>query len=288
MPAGWVRTSILGLLLILAAGAVADNRGDRQAFYVTGVVPNRGNSALLERFVHWLDRHARYPLHLHFIDSYDDLSDGLQRNPRALGWTCGVPFVLDHELDGQQLVAVPLLHGKPEYDSVIIARRDRPGSDLTDFDDTVFAYSDPLSNSGRVVPVWYLRQKGVEPEGFFRLLLHTGSHERSIRAVAAGLADVAAIDQYVWEVISRREPDAVARLREVQRIGPFPFTPIVAGSQVEPEALERLRKALLQMATDAEGRQILNALMLDGFVQRDPAFFSPLKDLLEITGIGRP
>ncbi len=283
MGANGIRIVVLGLCL-LAVVARADVRHEAgHAFYVTSVVPNQGNTRLLERFVDWLSQHGDYPLHLHFVSSYDALSDALRREPTALGWTCGAPFVQDHARDGQQLVVVPLFQTQPLYHSVILAPRDRPADDLTDFVGAVFAYSDPRSNSGFVVPEWYLHRQGQDIHTFFRLLLHAGSHERSIQAVSAGLADVAAVDEYVWVLFQRDHPAQAARLREVMKLGPYPFTPIVAGRQVPAARIQSLQAALANMAADPQGRAILADLSLDGFVIREPAFYEPLARMLDET-----
>jgi len=185
--------------------------------------------------------------------------------------------------DGQQLVAVPLFQGQPRYHSVILTSRDRQADDLTDFADAVFAYSDPRSNSGFLVPAWYLRRKEQNIHTFFRLLLHAGSHERSIQAVSAGLADVAAVDEYVWVLFKRDHPEPAAGLREVMKLGPYPFTPIVAGRQVPAARIRALQATLAAMSADPQGRAILADLSLDGFVIRDPAFYEPLARMLDET-----
>ncbi len=283
MRANGIRIVVLGLCLLVAA-VRADVRHDGEhAFYVTSVVPNQGNTRLLERFVDWLSQHGGYPLHLHFVSSYDALSDALRREPTALGWTCGAPFVQDHARDGQQLVVVPLFRGQPRYHSVILTARERSGEDLTDFAGAVFAYSDPRSNSGFLVPASYLQRQGQDIHAFFRLLLHVGSHERSIQAVSAGLADVAAVDEYVWVLFQRDHPAQAAGLREVMKLGPYPFTPIVAGRQVPAARIRALRATLASMAADPQGRAILDDLALDGFVIRDPAFYEPLARMLDET-----
>jgi len=283
MRANGIRIVVLGLCLLVIAARADVQHDAEHAFYVTSVVPNQGNTRLLERFVAWLSAHGGYRLHLHFVSSYDALSDALRREPTALGWTCGAPFVQDHARDGQQLVAVPLFQGQPRYHSVILTSRDRQADDLTDFADAVFAYSDPRSNSGFLVPAWYLRRKEQNIHTFFRLLLHAGSHERSIQAVSAGLADVAAVDEYVWVLFKRDHPEPAAGLREVMKLGPYPFTPIVAGRQVPAARIRALQATLAAMSADPQGRAILADLSLDGFVIRDPAFYEPLARMLDET-----
>lgn len=270
--------AIVGLLglLLMPAMALAD-----EAIEFSGVVLVQGDNPELREFSKWLGARAGYPLKPAYADSYQVVSNRLREHKRYLAWTCGAPYVEDRVTDGQILVAVPLFKGKPTYHSVTITRRGRKEKDLADFAGQVLAYSDPRSNSGFVVPAFELQKEGLDINWHFRLLLHTGLHEASIRAVLAGLADVANVDEYVLVEYLKNHPEAKEKIAILKSYGPYPFTPIVAGSQTPPEAVARLRKALVGMAEDAQGREILRKLGLDGFVVKPPKFFDPIAHMLE-------
>jgi len=254
-------------------------------FVVTGVVKESGNARLLQDFVNYLSRRSDYPLRLVYTDSYRGLSEQLRNNPMAVGWACGAPFVEDHVTDGQQLVTVPLFQGAPTYHSLLIARHDPGKQHLLDFSGAVFAYSDPRSNSGFIVPAFQLKQAGQDIHRFFRLLLPAGTHEHSIEAVRYGLADVATVDEYVWVEYLRSHPQVSQKLTVLERYGPYPFTPVVAGRSVTPAVTARLQKALTSMATDTEGRALIERFHLDGFVRRPVTFYRPIADMLQSLGV---
>ncbi|MDQ6954962.1 MAG: PhnD/SsuA/transferrin family substrate-binding protein [Mariprofundaceae bacterium] len=246
----------------------------------SGVVLEQGNNALAERFTKWLSVQVNYPLLTQYAESYQSLSDSLREHPESLGWTCGIPFIQDYNSDGQQLVAVPLFHGKPTYHSLVVTRVGRQEKTLADFEGKVFAYSDARSNSGFIAPSYALKQQEIKIQSYFRYLMHTGLHEYSLEALLAGQADVANIDEYVLVEYFKAHPEAKAKLVVLEKFGPFPFTPIVAGKQVSGKIIQRLQQALLGMSEDPEGIKILKHLGLDGFVLKPPSFYQPLVDML--------
>lgn len=209
----------------------------------------------------------------------------LRENPDAVGWTCGAPYVQDSEASGQQLIAVPLLNKKPTYYSLILTRTGRSEKTLADFKHSVLAYSDPRSNSGFLSPKYALYKQGIDIDKHFRLLLDTGNHESSINALLNNLADVAAVDEYVWLAYLNKHPEASKTLHEIERMGPFPFTPIVAGSEISAGDISKLSSALLDMSDDTEGQKLLSEFYLDGFVKKEPAFYQPIKNMLEEVNI---
>ncbi len=275
----------LTLLLLLTSTAAISPVSAAMAAPVSldfsGVILDQGNNPLLEHFTRWLAKKADYPLTTTYAENYQAISDDLKQHPASLAWTCGAPFAEDHAADGQILVAVPLFHGKPTYHSITITRAGRTEKSLLDFKGQVLAYSDPRSNSGFVVPAFALHEHGIDIHKHFRLLLNTGLHEASIEAVLSGLADVANVDEYILVQYLAAHPQARGQLIRLKAYGPFPFTPIVAGSATPPEVVQRLQQALTGMADDPEGKQILDRLGLDGFVIRPAAFYQPIASMLQ-------
>jgi len=251
------------------------------SFVVSGVVLEQGNNTLLNQFTQWLAKKSSYPLNIQFTNSYQDLSQNLHNHPQNLAWTCGVPFVEDHVTDQQQLVAVPLFHGQPTYRSFVITTRGRSEKKLIDFKGQVFAYSDPRSNSGFIAPAYALKQQGIDIQTHFRFLMHTGLHEYSIEALLAGQADVANIDEYVVVEYFKAHPKAKKQLIILEKFGPFPFTPIVAGKKVTHQDVVRLQHTLTTMHQDPEGLRMLNLLGIDGFIVKPASFYQPILQMLE-------
>ncbi len=261
---------------------ISDAHAERsQSLVLSGVVLEQGHNSLLKQFTQWLAHKSDYPLAAQFTDSYQGLSNILRENPNALAWTCGVPFVEDHAADQQQLIAVPLFHGAPTYRSFVMTRAGRTEKTLADFKGQVFAYSDPRSNSGFVAPSYALKQQGIDIHQHFRYLMHTGLHEYSLEALLAGQADVANIDEYVVVEYFKANPDAIDKFVILEKLGPFPFTPIVAGKGVPASTIERMQQALVHMHEDEEGSAMLQQFGLDGFVVKPVSFYQPIADMLK-------
>jgi phosphonate transport system substrate-binding protein len=280
----WVSVDKLLLaMLVTVSFSIVSAHAETQinAFVYSGVVLEQGKNPLLNEFSEWLAKKADYPLHPRFTDTYQGLSNQLREHEMALAWTCGAPFVQDQARDGQQLIAVPLFHGKPTYSSLVLTRAGRSEKTLADFKGQVFAFSDPRSNSGFVAPAFALQEQGIDINQHFRYLMHTGLHEHSIEALLAGQADVANVDEYVVVEYFKTHPLARDKLVTLERFGPFPFTPIVAGSKVPKVVIARLQRALTTMSEDPQGVRILKAFDLDGFVVKPDSFYQPIATMLK-------
>lgn len=230
---------------------------------------------LLGRLQSYLQRATGYTVSLITRRTYQEITTLLTSGQLDAAWICGFPYVA-HRAE-LQLVAVPLWHNKPLYQSYLIVDRDRKGSGVLDLRGDIHAFSDPDSNSGFLVTRAALAELRLRPETFFAKTLFTYAHRDVIRAVASGLAGSGSVDGYVYDVVAELEPKVTEGTRILNASEWLGFPPIAAPRiPVDQTRLNALTKALWEMHTDDEGRAVLKMLRLDGFGAEDPASFDAI------------
>jgi len=195
-------------------------------------------------------------------------------------WICGLPFIRHRA--ALDLVAAPVYRGSPHYRSFVIARADSRFEDVSDLRGTIHAFSDPQSNSGKLVTQALLAEMGETAGGFFADTFYAYGHRNVIRAVAAGLAQSGSVENYVWEVMRDIEPALVDSTRVLHRSPMMGFPPIAASRQADPALVAALREALLAMAEDDHGSHILQTLRLDGFAPVAPDHYDQIAAMLHM------
>lgn len=146
----------------------------------------------------------------------------------VMAQTCGLPYRA--RLHGRvSLVGTPDF-GLPDtapgyYFSEIIVRECDPRDTVAAFQDATLAYNDAQSQSGWAA----VCATGAR----FAASLLTGAHRESVRAVAGGRADIAAIDAVCWRDLQRYESDLTDRLRSIGRTAPTPGLPYIAAKDAD-------------------------------------------------------
>jgi phosphonate transport system substrate-binding protein len=230
---------------------------------------------MLEELKAYLARAMDRPVHLVTRRTYQEITALVVSRQVEAAWICGYPFVaFRSEL---ALVAVPVWRGKPLYQSYLICRSDLNAQTLSDLAGTVHAFSDPDSNSGYLVTCAALVEMGTSPTKFFRQFFYTYGHRNVVRAVSAGLAASGSVDGYVYDVLRETEPELVARTRVIRKSELLGFPPIAcaAGESASP-IISRLRTALVDMPSNADGKRVLGMLRLDGFSVEQPELFDAI------------
>jgi len=230
-------------------------------------------SPLLDYVARRLDR----PVELLQRPTYAEINELLRTGQADVGFICGGAFV-EGERDGyMELLAVPEIGGTATYRALIIVAANSPYRSFDDLRGRRFAFTDPLSNSGRLYVQYHLAQMGDSPESFFGETIYTYSHDNSIRAVAQGIVDGATVDSLVFDALVRNEPSLGQRLRVVERSQPFGIPPVVVHPDLDLALKAAVRQALLEMHSDPGGQQALAILNVDRFVPPDPGAYEDIR-----------
>ena len=121
----------------------------------------------------------------------------------------------------------------------------------------------PLATSGR----------------FFGSVVVTGSHHASIRAVASGDADIAAIDCVTFAHLEREDPVSTRRLKTLGWSRPSPCLPLVTSVTRSDGELRILRRAVRQAILDVANAKSVDALLIAGVDVLRQARYDTLKNL---------
>lgn len=230
---------------------------------------------LLAAFRSYLERVWKRDVQIVTRRTYQEITLLLITGQIDAAWICGYPYV--QYRDQLELVAVPVWHGRPLYQSYVIVGAGRQVGSFAQLKGDIHAFSDPDSNSGFLVTRALLADLRTRPEIFFRRHFFTYGHRNVVRAVASGLATSGSVDGYVWEVLSAVEPELTSATRILRKSEWLGFPPIASG-KTRPSGLSvgELTAGFAGMSADPGARHVLKLLYLDGFAQSDPSLFDAI------------
>lgn len=238
--------------------------------------------ALLAAWRRHLEDVLQVPVQFVQRSSYREILDGLLDDSIDVAWVCGPPYVQNESK--LALVAVPKYQGAPLYRShLIVPAGDTKTQHITDLAGRVFAYSDPLSNSGHIVPRVELIRSRRDPDTFFRRAFFTLAHRKVVQAVQTGVAQGGSVDGYIWDTLAVQQPRVTEGVRVAWQSPRYGFPPIVGRKSLGPGALAGVTDGLVRMKETAAGTELLQRLNLDGFIAGEPKLFDGIRELLRIS-----
>jgi phosphate/phosphite/phosphonate ABC transporter binding protein len=222
--------------------------------------------APMTAWVTWLGERAKVALSTKFADSYAALARELRAGTVDVAWLPPVVYVVLERAG----VVTPLVGnhraGEAAFHGVLLVRSDSTIHTLDGLRGTRVAWVDPCSASAYVVPRIQLAMLGVDPRAVFAQEIFTGSHDASMRALAAGEVDVAATFARIdgagnvtagsWTQIEGMH----ARVRVLCTFGAIPSDVMVARVGYPAELRERVTDALVASTADAQAAQLARRL----------------------------
>ncbi|RMF81253.1 MAG: hypothetical protein D6739_09435, partial [Nitrospirae bacterium] len=194
-----------------AAGAGVSSAERGLCFAISAMVSPARTFSDYAAFVRLLGRRLGQPVELKQRKTYEQVNELLRTGNADCGLVCTGAFVHADRHFKETVVAVPVIHGEVTYHSYIIVRKERPYRRFEDLRGKVFAFTDELSNTGALYPTYLLAKRGQVPDEYFSYTFFTHSHDKSVEAVARGLADGAAVDSLVYDaLVASGDPNALA------------------------------------------------------------------------------
>ena len=164
---------------------------------------------------------------------------------------------------------------QPSYKSIIIAGKDSNINSLADLKGKTFAFVDPGSTSGYMVPAAAFVAANITPEKDFKQVMYSGGHDATIVSVGSGKVDAGSVADRIYERGCAKGLADCSKLKVVWTSKPIPNDPLLYRKALPEDMKKKIREAFYSVKNLAFGEM--------GTVARfDPATdkdYDPVRDI---------
>jgi phosphonate transport system substrate-binding protein len=255
------------------------------------LVPGQDAVVLLENgkiLEQWLREQTGLVVKIQVPSNFVAVIEGLgsQRVDFAIINTFG--YILAHDKYQANAVLIGENNGRSEYWGQIIAKNPKIKT-LKDINGKKFAYVDPASTSGYVLPASLLKEADVKPKE----IVFAGKHDSVVSMVYQGQVDAGATyhtpaedgkPQDARRLVLTQFPDVFEKVRIIAMTGSIPSDPVVFRKGFPLEQQKKLVEALKSFSDSPNGKQTLRKLYhITNFKDcTDQTFDSVRKILLDL------
>ena len=141
-------------------------------------------------------------------------------------------------------VTVTAKSNSPDYHSIIIARKDETDlTSLTSLKGHTFAFVDPSSTSGSLMPKAAMMDNKMVPETDLKKVIYSGGHDASIIAVAEGKVDAASVADRIYEGACDKKAVDCSKIKVIWTSPAIPNDPLFYRKAISPEMKKKIREA---------------------------------------------
>jgi phosphonate transport system substrate-binding protein len=263
-----------------AMGPSADHQSERPIrIAVGGMITPREGFVYYRGFLDYIGKKLNRQVDFIDRESYREINQLLRSGNVDAAFVCSGPYVDGHAEFSLELLVAPQAYGQTVYHAYIIVARDSPITRFEELKGGTFAFADPDSNTGRLVPEFMLAKMGETPESFFSKHVFTHGHDKSIKAVARGIIDGASVDSLIWDYADRRNPQFTSKTKIIRKSAPYAIPPVVVRPGLDEQLKKTLKQIFLSAHADPEGKVILQNMMIDKFIEVDDKAYDSIREM---------
>jgi len=277
------KTEKIDLTVVQEPGIVLNDSSVKAA--IASVVSPKESYEYYDEMITYISQKLGWNIKIIQRRSYLEINDLIKNNEIDFAFVCSGAYIDGKSDFGMKILVAPVVNGNTTYNSFIIVNNNSNYTSLTDLRGKKFAFSDPLSNTGKFYPTYRLYLLHETPESFFGIdeqgrnnSFFTYSHDNSIIAVAEQIAEGAAVDSLVYEDMKETHPDVIAKTRIIETSPPFAF-PCRGFKRYRPIFENRLRNIFLNMDKDEEGKKILTMVKIERFINLNDSAYDSIREM---------
>lgn len=249
-------------------------------FAISGMISPKETYVSYIELIKYLEK--KLNLTIEFIQkrTYKEVNDGIFNGELDFAMICSGAYVDLSSSIPLDIIAVPQCNGVPFYRAYIITNKN---SNITTFEKIKgknFAFTDPLSNTGKLYPTKRVKELGSIPEKFFSDITYTYAHDNSINLVNRGIVEGASVDGLVYDFLAKNYPSQVSNVNVIERSENFGIPPIICKLNTNLD-IHSLRKVLYEMNNDSLGNSILRKLNIDKFIPGYDTLYNSIRTYKE-------
>jgi phosphonate transport system substrate-binding protein len=232
--------------------AYADHPGWPQTLRLGLIITESGTLDHWQPVMSYLEKTLGIPVKAYVGTDYTATVIAAKNKDVEAGWLGPESYVLATK-EGAQITAVVrgFANGLAGYHSWIITRSDSSIKTMVDAKGHTFAFNDPASTSGYLLPMLhFLKDMNVKPDQYFSKVAFLGSHENTALAVATGKVDVASNNDLNMQSLFKSGRVKESDIRVLWESPIIPSDPIWVQNSLSADLKAAIRDAFLKISDE--------------------------------------
>lgn len=244
---------------------------------VSAMISPKETFAYYEELIKYISRKIGRKIEFKQRKTYKEVNTLLETRELDFAFICSGAYVEATKKFPLEILAVPVVHGEPLYRAYVITHKSYSINKFTDLMGKSFAFTDPLSNTGRLYAVKRVNEHGSTVDEFFKKTIYTYAHDHSIQVVARKIVDGATIDGLVYDYLKEKYPERVKDVRIIEISEGYGIPPVVIHKKINQKLKNELKAIFLGIDKGAEGKKILQKLMIDKFIVGNDTSYNSIR-----------
>ncbi len=233
--------------------------------------------------VDFLSKKLNMKVRPYVTTDYSGIIEAFRAKKLDVGRISPTTYVLSSKLADIEpfMVEVSAKYKSATYRAIFISRSDSDIYSLGDLKGKTFAFVDPSSTSGHLIPRVYFKRWGLDPSKDIKEVFYSGSHDSSCMAVKNKKVDAASVSEgRLYDLFTKgyAKPE---EFRIFLYSDPVPMSPYVWRADLPADFKAKLREAFMAIPIETY-KSYRKAI---GFVPANDAMYNVVREAAAIAGL---
>lgn len=251
---------------------------------VSAIISPRETLNYYENLFNFISEKTGYQIEFKQRRTYQEVNQLVELQEVDLAFICSGAYTMGKEESNMDILAIPVINGESKYQAYVIAHQTSAIDSFEDLRDKRFAYTDPMSHTGKYYADKRVKECGCAIDKFFSKTIYSHAHDVSMQLVAKQVVDGASVSGLIYDYIATKYPERVKNLKIIEKSEYYGMPPVVVPEALDPEKRAKLKAFLLNAHNDPQGKAILDDLMIDRFISGDDADYEGIREMLSYIG----
>jgi phosphonate transport system substrate-binding protein len=220
------------------------------------------------------------------VTDYAAVVEGLANQKIDMAWLGGFTFVQARLRTHGGAVPIVQRAEDAKFTSKFIVPADSTAKTLSDLKGKTFAFGSPSSTSGHLMPRFFLKRDGIEPDQDFKAVAFSGAHDATVAFVASGRAEAGVLNASVWDKLVEANNPNVAKVRVLATTAPYYDYNWTVRPGLDPALTKKLADAFLKLdPANPEHKEIMALQRASKFIPTQSSNYDGIEAAAKAGGL---
>ncbi|AZN39161.1 phosphate/phosphite/phosphonate ABC transporter substrate-binding protein [Paenibacillus albus] len=275
-------------IAVILCAAYFIRQGGESDHLTIGLVPSGDPETMKKNFEPvraYLEQETGYKVVTTIPKDYAGLIEAMKNKEVDIGWFGAFSYIAaKSEMELEPLVIQYRKGSGITYRSLIITKQDSQIHSIEDLQGKTFAFVDPGSTSGFVIPYSLFNSRHIDMTRYFAKTVYSGSHDAVLLDVMSKKVDAGAMEDLTLkkniEAGKYKEQD----IRVIWQSNEIPGSPFVARADLSDRAKKKFKTAMLTIHEKSpDSIRVLDA-KIEKYVEVQDSQYNEISNISNVLG----
>ncbi len=255
-----------------------------------GAIPAEDAQKTRENYkslANYLQKKTGLPVEIFVATDYSGVIEAMRAGKLDIAMFGPFSYVLAADKAGAEAFAVENRKGSgTSYQSIVVTHPDSGISSLADIKGRTYAFVDPASTSGNLIPRSFYKKNNLDPDKDFKSVVYAGGHDAAALAVKNRKVDAASMDDITFNNMKEKgllNPDKDIKI--IFKSDPIPGSPWAWRKDLPAELKTKIKDAFMNVAKEDQAALSAYGGKVEGYADTKDANYNVIRETAKILNL---